>query len=83
MTVEITYRFTRQPGAIRAVPDNPGDAVQRLNAGNRSFSELVKQSGQGHAARSTVELNSRLLGLEGDGRRIAPAGAICRGARLC
>jgi carbonic anhydrase len=72
MTVEITYRFTRQPGAIRAVPDNPGDAVQRLNAGNRSFSELVKQGGQGHAARSTVEFDSRLLGLEGDGRRIAP-----------
>ena len=72
MTVEITYRFTSQPGAARAVPDNPHDAVQRLNAGNRSFSEAVKQADQGHAARSTVEFDSRLLGLDGDGRRIAP-----------
>jgi carbonic anhydrase len=72
MTVEITYRFTRQPGAIRDVPDTPDHAVQRLNAGNRSFYELVKQAGQGHAARSTVEFDSRLLGLDRDGRRIAP-----------
>jgi carbonic anhydrase len=72
MTVEITYRFTAQPGAVRAVPDKPDDAVQRLNAGNRSFSELVKQAGHGHAARSTVEFDARLLGLDGDGRRIAP-----------
>ena len=72
MTVEITYRFTSQPGAVRAVPDNPENAVQRLNAGNRSFSEVVKQADQGHAARLTVEFNSRLFGLDGDARRIAP-----------
>jgi carbonic anhydrase len=72
MTVEITYRFTHQPGAIRAVPDNPGDAVQRLNAGNRSFSELVKRASQEHAERFTVEFDPRLLGLEGDARRIVP-----------
>jgi carbonic anhydrase len=47
MTVEITYRFTRQPGAVRAVPHNPDDALQRLSARNRSFSDLVKQAGQG------------------------------------
>ncbi len=72
MTVEITYRFTRQLGAMRDVPNNPDDAMQRLNAGNRSFSELVKQAGQGHVARSTVEFDSRLLGLDGDGGRIVP-----------
>ena len=72
MTVEITYRFTPQPGTVRAVPDNPDEAVQRLNAGNRAFSEVVKFAGHGHAARSTVEFDSRLLGLDGDGRRIAP-----------
>ena len=72
MTVEITYRFTRQPDAVRAVPHNPDDAVQRLNAGNRSFSDLVNQAGQGRSVRSTVEFNSRLLGLDGDERRIAP-----------
>ena len=72
MTVEITYRFTFQPGAVRAVPDNPDEAVQRLNAGNRSFSEMVTLAGKGHAARSTIEFDSRLLGLDGDKRRIAP-----------
>jgi carbonic anhydrase len=72
MTVEITYRFTFQRGAVRAVPDNPDEAVQRLNAGNRSFSEVVKLAGEGHAARSTIEFDSRLLGLDGDRRRIAP-----------
>jgi carbonic anhydrase len=72
MTVEITYRFTRQPSGVRDVPGNPDDAVRRLNAGNRSFSELVKQAGQGHVARSTVEFDSRVLGHDGDGRRIAP-----------
>jgi carbonic anhydrase len=72
MTVEITYRFTRQPGAGRAVPHNPDDAVQRLSAGNRSFSDLVKQAGQGRTVRSTVEFDSRLHGFNGDGRRTAP-----------
>jgi carbonic anhydrase len=72
MTVEITYRFTFQPGAVRAVPGNPDEAVQRLNAGNRSFSEMVALAGKGHAARSTIEFDSRLLGLDGDKRRIAP-----------
>jgi carbonic anhydrase len=87
MTVEITYRFTRQPDAMRAVPDNPDDAAQRLNAGNRSFSELVKRAGQGHTARSTVEFDSRLLGLDEDGPRIAsqePFAAVlgCADARV-
>ena len=73
MTVEITYRYTAQPGAVRAVPDRPDDAVQRLNAGNRSFSELVKQARHGsRAVRSTVEFDSRLIGLDENGRRIAP-----------
>jgi carbonic anhydrase len=72
MTIEITYRFTSHPGVVRTVPDNPDDAAERLNAGNRSFSEVVKQACQGHAARSTVEFDSRLLGLDGDARRIAP-----------
>jgi len=29
MTVEITYRYTAQPGTVRALPDEPGDALTR------------------------------------------------------
>ena len=73
MTVEITYRYTAQPGDVQAIPAKPEDAVQRLNAGNQNFSKLVKQARHGdRAVRSTVEFDSRLLGLDGDGRRSAP-----------
>jgi carbonic anhydrase len=73
MTVEITYRYTSLPGAVKAVPDNPDDAVRRLDAGSRTFSELVKgASHAGPPAQSVVEINSRLLGLDGDARSVAP-----------
>jgi carbonic anhydrase len=73
MTVEITYRYTAQPGAVRAMPVDPDDAVQRLSAGNRTLSELINAAGRGGGiVRSTVEFDSRLLGLDGDARRIAP-----------
>src|SRR5579871_1429295 len=73
MTVEITYRYTSLPGAVKAAPDNPDDAVRRLDAGSKTFTELVKGASQaGPPARSIVEINSRLLGLDGDGRSVAP-----------
>jgi carbonic anhydrase len=73
MTVEITYRYTAQRGAVRAAPDEPNHAVQRLNAGNRAFSELINKAGRGRrVVRSTVEFDSRALGLDGDACRIAP-----------
>ena len=73
MTVEITYRYTSQPGAVKAVPGTADDAVRRLDTGSRTFSDLVKGASQsGPAVRSTVEINSRLLGLDGNGRSVAP-----------
>ncbi len=73
MTVEITYRYTSQPDAVKALPRSPGDARQRLDAGSKTFSDLVKGASDGALpARSTVEINSRLLGLDGDRQSVAP-----------
>ena len=73
MAVEITYRFTDEPSGIRAIPADPADALQRLNAGNRSFAELLKDACHGAGTmKSTVEVDSRLLGLNSDDRQVAP-----------
>ena len=61
MTVEITYRFTRQPGTIRAVPDDPDDAVRRLNAGN-SVLLRVGQAGRPTARTLRDGLSNSILG---------------------
>jgi carbonic anhydrase len=73
MAVEITYRFTDEPSGIRAIPADPADALQRLNAGNRCFAELLKDACHGAGTmKSTVEVDARLLGLNGDDRQVAP-----------
>lgn len=63
-TVEIIYRYGDADPQARSRPASTADALHRLHAGNRAFSELLNNIKDGEGAiRHVIDVDARDLGL--------------------
>ena len=64
--VEITYRYDAHDGDARPRPSSPGEARDRLDAGNRSFAALLEHLTEGTGtAQRIISVDPRDLGVDG------------------